>query len=264
MGDWVNLMGHQKAAFEVLTELFTPRTIVQTSLGRTIMRWYARFDVFIGIMGSVPTTLPRAWFLTMVEYCSNQAAADPGNISWSIEACDARLRLISMEMSLLFGRGASQEVTQEEYTVEHGRLATALGAWKSIWDAMLNDPAYLVTDFGSEPIVDPDDFVSPVSGALFRPPLFAATILDCDWHSISLMHGSQSAFESSEETRASLVEHANAICRICSTVESWPPSPAGSLIILLSFLAMAALFVESDAKHHMWIRKKLARLEVMG
>jgi hypothetical protein len=257
-------MGHQKAAFELLTQLFTPQTVVQTSVGRMIMRWYSRFDVFIGIMGSFPTSLPRAWFLTMAEYCSAQAAADPGSATWKIEACDARLRLISMEMALLFGKGASQEITQEEYTAEHHRLTGTLNAWKSVWAATLSDPAHLVGDFGTDHDLDEDDIVSPGPGVLFRPPLFAATILNCEWHSISLMHGSQSASETSEETQAGLVEHANAICRICATVEAWQLSPAGSLIILHPCLAIAALFVQPDAKHHMWIRKKLALLEGMG
>ncbi|KAK4450076.1 adhesion and hyphal regulator 1 [Podospora aff. communis PSN243] len=263
LGDWVNLMGHQKAAFELLTQLFTPQTIAQTSLGRTIMRWYARFDVFIGIMGSFPTSLSRAWFSTVADFCSGQAAANPSNVTWKIEACDARLRLISMEMALLFGKGASQEVTREEYAVEHDRLTDALNGWKKVWENTLNDPAHLVMDVGTD-AMDVDDIVSPGPGLLFRPPLFAATILNCEWHSISLMHASQSASDTSEETRAALVEHANAICRTCATVEGWQQSPPGSLIILHPCLAIAALFVQPDAKHHMWIRKKLALLEGMG
>ncbi|KAK0643615.1 hypothetical protein B0T16DRAFT_459741 [Cercophora newfieldiana] len=264
LGDWVNLMGHQRAALELLTQLFTPQMIVQTSLGRTILRWYSRFDVFTGIMGSFPCSLTRVWFSTMAEHCSAQAAADPTSSAWKIEACDARLRLISMEMALLFGKGASQEVTQEEYTTEHRRLSGALNAWKSVWDSTLNDPTHLVMDIGADHDMDSDDIVSPAPGVLFRPPLFAATILVCEWHSISLMHGSQSASDASEEIKSVLMEHANAICRTCATVGEWHESPAGSLIILHPCLAIAALFVQPDAKHHMWIRKKLALLEGMG
>lgn len=265
LGDWANLMGHQRAALELMTELFTPQTIVQTPLGRMAMRWYSRFDVFIGIMGSYPTSLPRAWFSAMVDYCDAQVTADPSSISWRVENCASRLRLVSMEMSLLFGKGVSQDITQEEYTAEHRRLADALNGWKNGMDATLRDPAYLVADFTPDRPADPTDIVNPFApGVLFRPPLFAATILSCEWHSITLMHGSQSASEPSEETLADLREHANAICQICATVESWPQSPGGSLIILHPCLAIAGLFVQRDAKHHMWIRKKLALLEGMG
>ncbi|KAK0715743.1 hypothetical protein B0H67DRAFT_490196 [Lasiosphaeris hirsuta] len=265
LGDWVNLMGHQRAAFELLTQLFTPQTIVQTPLGRMVMKWYSRFDVFIGIMGSFQTTLPREWFTTMIEYCDAQVTRDPRNLSWKVEVCAARLRLISVEMSLLFGKGAREEVSEDEYTAEHHRLTDALETWKDGWDATLRKPAYLVTDFAGDCTAEPDDIVDPYApGVLFRPPLFAATILECEWHSVSLMHGSQSAFETSEEARTDLMEHAYAICQICATVEAWPLSPGGSLIILHPCLAIAALYVEGDSKHHMWIRKKLALLEAMG
>ncbi|KAK1759451.1 adhesion and hyphal regulator 1 [Echria macrotheca] len=265
LGDWINLMGHQRAALEVLTQLYTPQTIVQTPLGRMAMKWYSRFDVFIGIMGSLPTSLPRVWFTTMAEYCEGQVAAEPGNAVRKVEACMARLRLMSVDMSLLFGKGANQAVTQDEYTVEHRRIADDLEAWKDNWDMMLGDSAYLVTDFGGDRAAKPDDILNPFAqGVLFRPPLFAATILTCEWHSISLMHGSQSALDMSEETQADMMEHAYAICQICATVEAWPMSPPGSLIILHPCLAIAALFIQRNAKHHEWIRKKLALLETMG
>ncbi|KAK3390907.1 hypothetical protein B0H63DRAFT_125709 [Podospora didyma] len=265
LGDWVNLMGHQKAAFEILTQLFTPQSIMQTPMGRMILRLYCRFDVFIGIMGSFETTLPRVWFSTAIEYYDSRASAEPDNLGWKIEACGARLRLISMEMSLLFGKGAKQEVTEDEYVAEHQRLADALDDWKDGWDPAMKDPRYLVTELAGGNTPDPDDIVNPYApGVLFGSPLFASTILTCEWHSIALMHGSQSASELSEDVRGELMEHAYAICQICEAVEFWPSSPAGSLIILHPCIAIAALFVRRDTRHHMWIRRKFALLEVMG
>ncbi|KAK0722226.1 hypothetical protein B0T26DRAFT_749650 [Lasiosphaeria miniovina] len=265
LGDWVNLMGHQKAAFEILTQLFTPQSIMQTSMGRMVLKWYARFDVFIGIMGSFETTLPREWFSASIEYYDGMAAVELENVSWKIDACASRLRLISMEMSLLFGKGAKQDVSEDEYVVEHQRLSVALDNWKENWDPALKDPDFLVTEFASNRTPDPNDIVSPFTpGVLFGPPLFASTILTCEWHSIALMLGSQAASEMTESSRASMMEHAYAICQICEAVEFWPLSPAGSLIILHPCVAIAALFVKRDARHHMWIRKKLALLEVMG
>ena len=258
-------MGHQKAAFELLNQLYTPETIMQSAAGRIILTWYARFDVFIGIMGSFDTTLPREWFSASVEYYNARAAAEPANLSWKTEACSARLRFISMEMSMLFGRGARAEVTEAEYAVEHARLSGALTAWREGWDSAQEDPAYLVRDFPSDQALDPNDIVNPFApGVLYHPPLFASTILSCEWHSIVLMHESQAAAESTGEARQRLTDHALAICRICETVEFWPLSPAGSLIILHPSLAMASLFVPRDARHHLWIRKKFALLETMG
>jgi len=265
LGDWVNLMGHQKAAFEVLTQLFTPQTAMQSPVGRVAVMWYSRFDVFIGIMGSVRTSLSPDWFSTPAEFYESRAAAEPHKVGWKIEACSARLRQFSMEMSLLFARGAQQEITEEEYVAEHRRLSAAWASWRNSWDPSLTDTAFLVNEFPGSSSPDPDDIVNPFApGVLFRPPLFASTLLTCEYHSVALMLSSQSAAKLSDEDQARSMEHAYAICQIYETVELWPQSPPGSLIILQSNLAIAALYMRRDAKDRMWIRRKFAMLETIG
>lgn len=259
-------MGHQKAAFEVLTKLFTPQSIMQTPVGRVALMWYARFDVFTGIMGSFKTSLSREWYSAPAEYYESRVAAEPHSVGWKIEACSARLRLISMEMSLLFAKRAKEEITEEEYIAEHGRLSAAWDDWRNTWDPALTDAAYRVTDFPSNPTSDPDGIVNPSAPGvlLFRQPLFAMTLMTCEYHSVALMHASQSAKKLTEEDQAMLMEHAYAILQICETVELWPHSPAGSMIILQTCLAIAALYVRRDPRHHLWIRRKFALLETMG
>ncbi|KAK3906293.1 hypothetical protein C8A05DRAFT_11950 [Staphylotrichum tortipilum] len=272
LGDWVNLMGHQKAAFEILTQLFTPQTAMQTPIGRVAVAWYSRFDVFIGIMGSFRPSLGREWFAAPAKYYEARAAAEPHRTAWKVEACAARLRLASMDMAVLYAMGAKREVGEEQYAAEHRRLAAAWDEWKAGWDPALTDPAFLVTEFAGGAAAargagaDSDSMiVDPFApGALFRPPLFASTVMTCEYHSIAIMHGSQSAGRLTDEERARLTAHAYAILQICESVELWPQSPASSLVILQSCLAIAALFVPRDARHHMWIRRKFALLETMG
>ncbi|KAK3339284.1 hypothetical protein B0H65DRAFT_295929 [Neurospora tetraspora] len=265
LGDWVNLMGHQKAALEVLTELYTPQTVMQTSVGRMILTWYTRFDVFTGIMGSSKTMLPREWFTAYVDYYETRAAENPTELSYKTEVCSGRLRMISMEMSILFGRGARQELTEEEYTAEHCRLYNALHEWKNSWDPALVNPEFLVTDLPMNGATEADRIFQPFTpGLLFRPPLFSSTILTCEWNSIALMHGSQGASDPSNETLEKLRGHAYEICQICEAVETWPFSPAGSLIIMQPCLGIAALFVPQEEAYQLWIRKKFALLERMG
>ncbi|KAK4126187.1 hypothetical protein N657DRAFT_297306 [Parathielavia appendiculata] len=265
LGDWVNLMGHQRAAFEVLTHLFTPQSVMQTPVGRVALMWYARYDVFVGIMSSFGTLLSQEWFSVPVEYYESRAAAEPDNVGWKIEACSARLRLASMEMSLLIARGAKHEITEDEYIAEHRRLSVFFGNGRKTWDPALTDAACLVNELAGNQKPNPDDIVDPFApGVLFRPPLFASTLLTCEYHSVALMHGSQNAKQLTEEDRARLMEHAYAILQICETVERWPLSPPGSLIILHSSLAIAALYVRRDPRHHMWIRRKFALLETLG
>ncbi|KAL2140041.1 hypothetical protein VTI28DRAFT_4318 [Corynascus sepedonium] len=265
LGDWVNLMGHQKAAFEVFTKLFTPQTVMQTPVGRAALTWYARFDVFLGIMGSFKTSLCREWFTAPVDYYESRAAEEPHNLAWKIEACSAQLRLISQQMSDLFARGAKQEITKDEYVAEHRRLSVVWDEWKNSWDSALKNPGCLVDEFPGNPTPSPDDIVNPFTpGVLFRPPIFASTLMTCEYHSISLMHASQNAMKLTEEDRVRLMEHAYAICQIFEAVEFWPQSPAGSLTVLQSSIAIAALYLPRDSKHHMWFRRKFVLLESIG
>ena len=258
-------MGHQRAALEVLTELYTPQTIMRTSVGRMILTWYIRFDVFTGIMGCSEPLLPRAWFTAYVDYYETRAAINPTELTYKFELCLGRLRMISMEMSLLYGRGARQEVSEEEYTAEHHRLHNAIYEWKNIWDPAMTDPEFLVTDLPMNGATGTGDIFRPLTpGMLFRPPLFASTILAWEWNSIALVHGSQGASEPSNETMERLMEHAYVICQTFEAVETWPLSPAGSLIIMQPGLGMAALFVPQEEAYQLWIRKKLVLLETMG
>ena len=39
LGDWVNLLGHQRAAYEILTELYTPQSIMDSGMTRIMLGW---------------------------------------------------------------------------------------------------------------------------------------------------------------------------------------------------------------------------------
>lgn len=264
-------MGHQRAAVEVLNQLFTPQSAMQSPTTLAILTWYVRFDVFVGLMGSFETTLPREWFTTTVAYCQAQAQAEPGKIVWKVEERSASLRLVSVDMSILYGKGARGELSAETYFAEHGRLSKALQDWKDDWDRDLSmtDGSLLVTEFDTSRPLDPDDIVNPYApGALYHPPLFASTLLTCEWHSVVVMHESQGMTGTGgaveEHQLAKLGEHAYQICQIFETVELWPSAPSGSLINIQACLAIAALFLPRDMKHHRWMRRKFALLEILG
>ncbi|KAB5576563.1 hypothetical protein GE09DRAFT_626276 [Coniochaeta sp. 2T2.1] len=266
LGDWVNLMGHQRAAFEVISQLFTPQSAMQTSIGRAILVWYVRFDVFVGIMGNFETALPREWFSTTIQYYQAQIDSEPDNVLWKIEERSACLRLISMEMSILYAKTARGELAGDDYFAEHRRLAQQLQDWKNAWDPGMTDESLLVADFSTNEPYPHDDVVrSFTPGILYYPPLFASTLLTCEWHSIVIMHGCQAIMgPGAEAQRSMLGEHAHAICQIFETVKQWPSTPKGSLISIHACLAIATLFVTRDTKHHTWIRRKFALLESMG
>ncbi|UKZ73957.1 hypothetical protein TrVFT333_001611 [Trichoderma virens FT-333] len=172
LGDWVNLMGHQKAAFEILTQIYTPETAMQTSIGRMCLSWYARFDNIVALMGRFPTEIPREWFTTMIAYYQTQMASNPTELRWKIEDRSARLRLISYDMSTF-----------------------------------------------------PDDIVNPYRpGLLYDHPLFNSTVITMEWHSIVIMHKTQSPNISPEQLFSELGGHAFTVCELFECLEHINPA----------------------------------------
>ncbi|KAF5020988.1 hypothetical protein F66182_6969 [Fusarium sp. NRRL 66182] len=264
-GDWVNLMGHQKAAFEILTSIFAPQTVMQTPMGRMCLSWYARFDNFVALMGGFPTDLPREWFLAMVDFYKYEITAHPEELHWKIDEWSARLRLISYDMSILFARGSRGQISQEDFVKEHDIINEKLIAWKEKRDPALQDARYLVKDFPRQETVDPEDFVNPYTvGILYDYPLFNVTVLCAEWNSIMIMHKCQSSGTRPDILFADLNRHAYRTCQYFETLEFWPSTPKSVLVLIQACIAIAALFCPQDNRHHMWFRRKFALLETMG
>lgn len=265
MGDWVNLMGHQKAAFEIITKLFNSQTVMQTPMGRMCLSWYARFDNFVALMGGFPTDLPREWFTAKAEYYRSQMEANPDAIRWKLDNSSARLRIIGYDMSILFARGSRGQISHEQFIVEHDQITEALVDWKTNLDPAVLDPKYLVTDFSYRRPPDPDDIVDPYCpDILYDFPLFTTTLLRAEWNSIMIMHKCQSSGMRPDILFAQLRHHAYRTCQYFETIEFWPKTPPGVLILVQACIAIATLFLPQDARHHMWIRRKFALLERMG
>ncbi|KAK4080398.1 hypothetical protein Trihar35433_1503 [Trichoderma harzianum] len=265
LGDWVNLMGHQKAAFEILTHIYTPETAMQTSIGRMCLSWYARFDNIVALMGRFPTEIPREWFTTMIAYFQTQMASNPAELRWKIEDRSARLRLISYDMSTLYARGSRKQIAPTDYANEHNFLTAQLEEWKASWDPMLCDQKHLITDFNWQRPLSPDDIVNPYRpGLLYDHPLFNNTVIMMEWHSIVIMHKTQSPNISPEQLFTELGGHAFTVCELFECLEYWPDLPPGTLIAMQPCLAIAGLFLPHQPSNNMWLRRKFALLETQG
>ncbi|RFN51264.1 transcription factor [Fusarium flagelliforme] len=248
-GDWVNLMGHQKAAFGIITSIFTPQTVMRTPVGRMCLSWYARFDSFVALMGGFPTDLPREWFQAMLDFYKSGVAANPEEVYWKIDEWSAQLRLISYDMSILFARGSRGQISPEDFIKEHELINQRLIDWKEKRDPALQDSKYLVRDFPPPETLDPEDFVNPYTvGILYERPLFDVTVLCMR----------------PDQLFADLNRHAYRTCQYFETLEFWPSTPRGVLVLIQACIAIAALFCPQDARHHMWFRRKFALLETMG
>ncbi|KAI0432553.1 hypothetical protein F5Y09DRAFT_329611 [Xylaria sp. FL1042] len=265
LGDWVNLSGHQTAALQILTQLFTPGSIAQSRIS-ALLTWYIRFDVFVAMMGGFETALPREWFVSAVQGSEEKTENNPDELSWRIEVQATTLRLISMDMSLLYAKSARGEISAEAFVEEYDLISERLSQWKDGIDPAVTDANYLVTDFYYQQPLTDADIVNPYKpGSLYKPPLFSTTILLMEWHSLIIMHKSrQEEYALQQEPSNELRELALSACEMFETLHRWPGTPTGALITVQACLAIACLFIPREQKYYMWMRRRYASLEATG
>jgi hypothetical protein len=265
LGDWINLMGHQKAAFEILTSMFGPEIVMKSSVGRGCLMWYYRFDNFVALMGGFPTELPKDWYDSMISFNQVQSAANPESLEWKVELAKARMRRITYDMSVAFARKSRGQLSPEEFSQEHDRITHRLDEWKRQIDPGLMDPACLVTDFPQRQPLGPDEPFDPYQpGVIYDVPLFTTNILMVEWHSIVVMHKSQLPGEKLFAALPEIGAYAYQICQTFEILQRWESTPSGVLIAIQPALSLGALFLPQDPRHQMWLRRKFARLETEG
>ncbi|RYP41759.1 hypothetical protein DL767_000775 [Monosporascus sp. MG133] len=232
------------ATLMTILQLATIETATQSSTGCTLLNWYVRFDVSVGMMAGFETALPQEWFSATVKF--------------------SVLRLISMDMSLLYAKGRRGEMSSEDFSAEYRHITSRLYEWRENLDPAITDSSYLITDIGQKQPLK-DDIVNPYKPRyLYDFPLFRTTTLIAEWNSVILMHNSQETMALQQEPSVQLNKCAIEICEIFETVEKWPAAPKGVLMHLQPCLAMAALFLPRDSRYQMWIRRKYALIEKLG
>ncbi|MCJ1306133.1 hypothetical protein MMC08_008951 [Hypocenomyce scalaris] len=265
LGDWANLLGHQKAAYEMLLELYTPETIMATEVRRMILCWYGRFDVFAGIMSGYGTVLSREWFYAYEQYYVGQWLQSPNDIDSHIEAAIASQGLIATDMTLLFSKLPRGEITVPNFMMENQIISERIRTWKKELDPLLNLSGYLITSFEGARPREPDDIVDPyIPGTVYKGPLWTVNFMLLAWYAVDLMHKYQTALMLQQQPPAELVNLALEQCRLFEAIEYWPGSPPGSMLVAGASVAMASLFLPKDEKHSMWCRRKFAMIENMG
>ncbi|KAM3076950.1 hypothetical protein ACMFMG_003582 [Clarireedia jacksonii] len=268
LGDWANLLGHQKAAHELLIQLYTPHSILETDLGRIILSWYVRFDVSVGLMGGFDALLPREWVTVLHEWCEQQIANDPNNLVWKYEHQIAKTRILGKDITTLFAKKVKGEITHEQYLVENAVIMNTIRRWKDDMHPSLLDHRYLVMDFSHAPQRQngPDCVFDPYApGVLYSGPLWLTNTCLLDWYAIDMIYGLQTAQAMQTAPDA---EHLGRVASLSgqlyeSTLNS-PETPNGAIVGLQGAIGLSAFFLPQDEAHSMWLRRKLAIIETQG
>ena len=249
----------------MLSELYSATTIMEKEVHRKILSWYARFDLFAGLMSGYETVLGREWFCANEKYFAEQSVRHPDDINYSFEAVIASHRLMAMDMALLFAKFARGNISIQDFTEENDVIASRIMDGKRSLNPWLSDSRHLVQSFEGAPERDTDDIVDPyLPGRMHEGPLWTVNFLFMDWMATDIMHKYQTASMLQQLPPPELTGFALELCRMFEAIEYWPNSLPGSLLAAQATLGIACLFLPKDERHTMWCRRKLAVIESMG
>lgn len=269
LGDWVNLVGHHRAAYTMLMQIFEPRRMMETELGRRIFAWYSRFDLIAGLMSGNVTQLDRSWFEANSDWYHSQVDDDPQNdvdIDGILADCVASNRLLGFDMARLYSKLPRNEITIESFQVENEAIVQRLGELKRRIES-INDDYYTVQHFPEaerRPLTS-DDIVNPYEpGGLFKDALWNLNFMWIDWYSIGQMQRYQAATLLQQPISPELELLSLEQCRIYEAIDRWPEAPEGALLGCHASLGLTCVFLKKDERHTMWCRRKLAGIERIG
>lgn len=264
LGDWVNLVGHHRAAHYMLIELYTPENIMDMEVNRQILAWYARFDVVAGLMAGNETVLDRSWYTACSNWFDERIDTEDLDIDHSLQYIIAQNRLIGMDMAALFSKLAKGTLDLPTFKTENALIASALQTLK-IRIESLNDGYYTVKEFPYRVPLTPSDIVNPyIPGGLFRGVFWPLNYAWCDFYGIHEMHEYQTSVVLGVDSAADLEHISLEQCRIFEAIERYPDAPQGSTLAAHTSLGLASVFLPKDERHIMWARRKLARVESEG
>ncbi|KAF2774491.1 hypothetical protein EJ03DRAFT_263244 [Teratosphaeria nubilosa] len=268
LGDWVNLLAHQRAALQIMTELFTTETIMQDETRRKIIVWYLRFDLFAATMSGGEPSVGREWFVAVTDFFTAQVADRPMDMSAQFEEYFAISRLLATDGALLLAAKRKNTITDEYFESETQKLFEEMAAFGKRISTTHSAPEAFVKKFPDAPPPSPDDitnFQDP--DFLYGGSLFTMNYVLIDFWAIDLMFKCQvMSARNQQQPTAELTYEALQMVKMFQAIEwcSDPGKPLGAILGCQASLGMASLFLPRDERHTMWCRRKFALIEQNG
>jgi hypothetical protein len=263
LGDWVNLMGHQKAAFDMLTRLFTPQTITESDFLLKVILWYIRFDLFVGFQSGGEAVLSLEWYEAVHQCYLRKVQEDPDDIGMKYEERFAHSRLVAKESNDLFARTGKGLISPEDFMAQLPRLRDRVeGLEKNIGMALL-DSTHKVKDIPG--IASPYAIVDPYEpNVIWGGPLWTTNYLCLDMWGIVFMYHISASIALRQPLDQEISKLAFRAVQVFEAMCVSPEAPPGTTIEAQVCFAIANLFLPKDPKTVQWVRHTFARIEAAG
>jgi hypothetical protein len=265
LGDWMNLLSHQRAAKVILAELFTPESSVQDETRRKIVAWYCRFDITAGLMSGSHTALGRDWCTALHDFYQQEAAVRPGDPSAFLKSYFTKTRVLAADVTILFAERKRGTISDGHFVNEYKRLLLEFATTSESLEGAFVDSAQFVTAFPKSPPPSQDDISE------FRDPrfLYAGELAPLnfvlmDFWSVELTFKYQVCLTQAQAPSQECKALALKICKLFEALQYGDTGPVGGIVGAQAGLGIAALCLPSDDKHTWWLRRKFAVVEEHG
>lgn len=263
LGDWVNLMGHHKAAFEMLTRLYTPQSMTESDFLLKVILWYTRFDLFVGFQSGGEAVLGREWYVAVHDCYVRKVAENPDDVGMQYEERLAHSRLVAKDSNDLFARAGKGLITPQDFMHQLPILREQVESLQDGLGPALVNPAHKVHRIPGE--ADPADIVDPYEPDLiWGEPLWTSNYLFLDTWGIIFMFNISSSMALKQPPSPEVTKTAYRAIQLFEAMCAYPDAPPGTLVEAQVCFAIATLFLPKDAKTVSWCRKTFAKIEAAG
>jgi hypothetical protein len=258
-------MSHQKAAYLLITELYTPQTMMKNDSLRKTLQWYIRYDTFVGILSGTGTQLGREWFEIQSSFYIQQAKEFPHDLTPKYEERFAWIRLTGYDVGQLVRSKARGAITEQDFFSQIDLFHQKVLSFRATLDPALTDPSKLVRDISGGRKPDQDGIVDPYEpDLLYGGDLFDTNILFMDFYGFELIFNSQLHAVQGRSDPIWSRNCALKMCQLFEAIQLYDRSPPGSILGMQAGLGLAVLFLRQEESEIMWARRKIATIEALG
>ena len=258
-------MSHQKAAYALITSLYTPEKMVTHESLRKVLQWYARFDIFVGILSGSATQLGREWFVRQSDFYQKQCDEHPGDLAWLYEERYAWARLTGYDLRALMRRRAAGELSDEAF---QERLEHYDKLVENIWtdvNPLLKDDSKRIEDISQGRERTPDDIVDPYEpNVLFGGELYETNVVMHDMIGFELLYRNLVGMATGKFDNAAIRKTCLKQCQLYEAATLYTGSPPGIRFSMQAGLALSILFLRANEQEIWWARKAFAEIETNG
>lgn len=263
LGDWVNLMGHQKAAKEMLTQLYDTKTITQSPFLLKVVLWYSRFDLFVGLQSGGEAILSRDWYVAVHEHFKKETAKHPDDLCLKYDERFAYSRLLAKESSDFFFKKAKGLISDADFVEQLPKLAERMNALEDTLDPVLMDPKHKVHQIEGKP--DPDSIVNAFEpNLLYGGNHWTSNYLLLDMWGILFMFNLSTSMALQKPFEPEVTQRALRAAQLFEAIRKYPDAPPGAMLEAQACFAISTIFLPKDPKTVQWCRKSLAQIESAG